>query len=128
MNLTSPWMINKLPCRVFLLYFAKILLRVKKLDWVNSLIHQVHRYTQKRWEPVAKVYVINNDGTTEAMSEIHCKNEDIELQRILENNPDLIPGDQTNPTDPRRWLVVKREMPVPDPSTGDNRWSIEYIL
>ena len=77
---------------------------------------------------MAKVYVINNDGTTEAMSGIHCKSEDLELQRVLESNPDLIPGDQINPTDPRRWLVVKREMPVPDPSTGDNRWSIDLFF
>ncbi|MFQ5753909.1 MAG: hypothetical protein ACE5HI_18125 [bacterium] len=62
------------------------------------------------------------------MSGIHCKNEDLELQRILELNPDLIPGDQINPNDPRRWLVVKREMPVPDPSTGDNRWSIDLFF
>ena len=77
---------------------------------------------------MAKVYVLNNDGSTEAMSGIHCKNEDLELQRVLEINPDLIPGDQINPTDPRRWLVVKREMPVPDPSTGDNRWSIDLFF
>lgn len=77
---------------------------------------------------MAKVYAINNDGSTEEMSGIHCKNEDLELQRILESNPDLIPGDQINPTDPRRWLVVKREMPVPDPSTGDNRWSIDLFF
>ena len=77
---------------------------------------------------MAKVYILNNDGSTEEMSGIHCKNEDLELQRILENNPDLIPGDQINPVDPRRWLVVKREMPVPDPSTGNNRWSIDLFF
>lgn len=77
---------------------------------------------------MAKVYVLNNDGRTETMSVIHCKNEDLELQRILELNPDLIPGDQINPSDPRRWLVIKREMPVPDPSTGDSRWSIDLFF
>jgi hypothetical protein len=77
---------------------------------------------------LAKVYVINGDGTTEPMTNIRCKNEDLELQQILEKNPDLIPGDQINPTDPRRWLFVKREMPVPDPSTGDYRWSIDLFL
>lgn len=77
---------------------------------------------------MAKVYILNSDGNTEAMTEIHCKNEDQELQRILELNPDLIPGDQINPTDPRRWMVIKREMPVPDPSTGDNRWSIDLFF
>lgn len=77
---------------------------------------------------IAKIYVINNDGSTEEMGNTHCKNEDLELQRILEINPDLVPGDQINPSDPRRWLVVKREMPVPDPSTGDNRWSIDMFF
>jgi hypothetical protein len=77
---------------------------------------------------LGKVYVLNSDGSTEPMSVIHCKNEDKELQRILELNPNLIPGDQINPTDPRRWLVIKREMPVPDPSTGDNRWSIDLFF
>jgi len=77
---------------------------------------------------VAKVYVMKSDGSTEAMTGIHCVNEDLELQRILEINPDLVPGDQINPSDPRRWLVVRREMPVPDPSTGDNRWSIDLFF
>ncbi len=77
---------------------------------------------------MAKVYVMKSDGSTEAMTGIRCVNEDLELQRILEINPDLVPGDQINPSDPRRWLVVRREMPVPDPSTGDNRWSIDLFF
>ena len=77
---------------------------------------------------MAKVYVISSDGSTDEMSGIHCENEDLELQSILEINPDLVPGDQINPSDPRRWLVVRREMPVPDPSTGDNRWSIDLFF
>lgn len=77
---------------------------------------------------MAKVYTLNSDGSTEAMSRIHCTNEDLELQRILEINPDLVPGDQINPSDPRRWLLIRREMPVPDPGTGDNRWSIDLFF
>ena len=77
---------------------------------------------------MAKVYVMKSDGSTEAMTGIRCVNEALELQRILEINPDLVPGDQINPSDPRRWLVVRREMPVPDPSTGDNRWSIDLFF
>jgi hypothetical protein len=77
---------------------------------------------------MAKVYALNDDGRTEAMNKIHCVNEDLELQRILELNPDLIPGDQIRPEDPRHWLIIKREMPVPDPSTGGNRWSIDLFF
>lgn len=77
---------------------------------------------------MAKAYVIEEDGRTKPMTVIRCTDEEQELQLILENNPDLIPGDQINPADPRRWLSVKREMPVPDPNTGGSRWSIDFFF
>lgn len=77
---------------------------------------------------MGKVYVVHPDGVTESMMGIRCKNEDLELQRILEKNPDLVPGDLIRPDDPRRWLVIKREMPVPDPNTGSERWSIDFFF
>ena len=77
---------------------------------------------------MAKAYVIEEDGRTKPMTVIRCTDEEQELQLILENNPDLIPGDQINPADPRRWLSVKREMPVPDPNTGVSRWSIDFFF
>jgi len=40
----------------------------------------------------------------------------------------LIPGDQINNDDPPQWLLVKREMPVQDPSSGEVRWSIDFFL
>lgn len=77
---------------------------------------------------MASVYFMRNDGTTTSMDRIRCKNEDLELQRVLEHNADLLPGDQIDPDNPRRWLLVKREMPVPDPSTGADRWSIDFMF
>lgn len=77
---------------------------------------------------MATAYVIQDDGSSVAMSRVRCKNEDRELQRILEKNPDLLPGDQIDPDDPRRWLLLKREMPVPHPSTGADRWSIDFLF
>lgn len=77
---------------------------------------------------MAKVYVLSEKGESTEMNGIRCQNEDLELQRILELNPDLVPGDQINPDNPRRWLVVKREMPVPDPGTGSDRWSIDMFF
>jgi len=62
------------------------------------------------------------------MDRIRCKNEDEELQNILEKNPDLLPGDQINPDNPRRWLIIEREMAVPDPASGSDRWSIDFFF
>jgi hypothetical protein len=75
---------------------------------------------------MAKVYIISEDGSTKPMTPIYCKDESKELQDILEKNPDLIPG--ISPSDPRRWLSVKKEMPVPDPNTGGSRWSIDFFF
>lgn len=62
------------------------------------------------------------------MQLVRCSKESDELQSVLEKNPDLLPGDQINPDDPRRWLQIEREMPVPDPSTGTDRWSIDFLF
>lgn len=77
---------------------------------------------------MGKVYIISPDGSACQMPRVYCKNEDKELQSLLEKNPDLIPGDQINPDDPRRWLLVKREMPVPDPNTGSDRWNVDFFF
>jgi hypothetical protein len=77
---------------------------------------------------MAQVYFVNDDGGSEPMERIRCKDEDRELQQLLESNFELLPGDQIDPDDPRRWLLVKREMPVPDPSTGKDRWSIDFFF
>jgi len=77
---------------------------------------------------VAKVYAIDNDWGSKEMERIHVLSEDLELQRILEKNHDLLPGDQIDPESPRQWLLIKREMPVPDPGTGLSRWSIDFLF
>jgi hypothetical protein len=58
---------------------------------------------------MANVYVIKEDGNSESMTRIRCVNEDRELQLILEKNPNLLPGDQINPDDPRRWLLINMQ-------------------
>ena len=77
---------------------------------------------------MSSVYFVREDGTTERMNRVRCVSEDRELQLLLEKNLDLIPGDQIDPDDPRRWLLVKREMPVPDPSSGSDRWSVDFFV
>jgi hypothetical protein len=74
------------------------------------------------------IYVANESGMTEEMERIRVKDETRELQDILGHNYDLLAGDQIDPEDPCRWMLIKREMPVPDPSTGNNRWSIDFLF
>lgn len=55
-------------------------------------------------------------GTTTELARIRSLDEGKELQILLERNFDLLPGDQIDPDQKRKWLLIKREMPVPDPA------------
>jgi hypothetical protein len=77
---------------------------------------------------MSNAYIVGNDAKSTQMTSIKCKNESKELQSLLEQNYDLLPGDQIKPTDPCRWLLIRREMPIQDPNSGDNRWSIDFFF
>ncbi len=77
---------------------------------------------------MSKVYVLGQGPRVELLRRIPCKNESTELQDLLEKNPELLPSDQIFPADPPQWLLVKREMPVSDPATGMDRWSIDFLF
>jgi hypothetical protein len=50
------------------------------------------------------------------------------LQGYLVDYPDLLPGDQIDPENPRRWLLVAREMGVPGKESGADRWSLDHLF
>jgi hypothetical protein len=77
---------------------------------------------------VARIFTVEPNGRATPVDSVLCQNEERELQELLEKCPDVLPGDQINPDDPCRWLVVGRELPVPNPSTGVDHWSIDVVL
>jgi hypothetical protein len=74
------------------------------------------------------VFKINEDNRINPLSKIHCKNEEKELQDLLEKNNELLVGEKIDPDSPRKWLLIKREMPVAGPSTGESQWSIDFLF
>jgi hypothetical protein len=50
-------------------------------------------------------YIVDLTGHARPMTRIRCKDEIRELQDLLYLNLNLLPGDQINPADPRRWLL-----------------------
>jgi hypothetical protein len=55
-----------------------------------------------------RIYLVSDDESLKPMEATPYANEDL-LQRLLEQYPDLLAGEQVDPDDPRRWLLVKRE-------------------
>lgn len=50
------------------------------------------------------------------------------LQTLLVDYQDLLPGDQIDPENPRRWLLVSPEMAVPDDTEAGGRWSLDHLF
>ena len=75
-----------------------------------------------------QVYRVLDNKVDGALKRVICEDEQRELQELLESDLTLIPSDQISEDDPPRWLLVKREMPVPDPSSGKDHWNIDFFL
>ncbi|MGC4003966.1 MAG: hypothetical protein QM811_12900 [Pirellulales bacterium] len=76
---------------------------------------------------MAGIFLIQPDGSLVEMTEAKYDSEAL-LQTLLATHPNLLAGDQIDAGHPRRWLLVRREMPVPSELNGANRWSIDHLF
>lgn len=74
-----------------------------------------------------RIYVLNGESKLIAMDESAYDSESL-LQKLLADHPDLLAGDQMNAEEPRRWLLVTREMTVPGEKYGAGRWSLDHLF
>jgi hypothetical protein len=61
------------------------------------------------------------------MEEVKYESEDV-LQRLSAKFSNLLSGDQMDSEEPRRWLLVKREMGVPSDEDTSDRWSLDHLF
>jgi hypothetical protein len=50
------------------------------------------------------------------------------LQKLLEDYPELLGGDQISTGSPLRWLLISREMGIPGEENGCDRWSVDHFF
>lgn len=74
-----------------------------------------------------RIYIQKPDGEMVPLDETAYDAEEV-LQAELANHPDLLAGEQMNPSEPRRWLLIKREAGIPDTEDGGNRWSVDHVF
>jgi hypothetical protein len=76
----------------------------------------------------AKIFLVDDkqEGLI-PMTETAYVTEDV-LQDLLAHYPDLLPGDQIDPENPLRWLLVSREMSVPGEMDEPGRWSLDHLF
>lgn len=51
-----------------------------------------------------------------------------DFQRLLARFPELLVGDQVDPQNPRRWILVKREQSISTGAAGASLWSIDHVF
>ena len=74
-----------------------------------------------------RIYLVADDETLKPMEVTPYAREDL-LQRLLERYPDLLAGEQVNPDDPRRWLLVKRETDIAHHGDEVSRWRLDHLF
>lgn len=51
-----------------------------------------------------------------------------DLQTLITEHPELLGGAQMTPDNPRRFLLVAREIGIPDREAGPGRWSLDHLF
>lgn len=75
----------------------------------------------------AGLFVLTPEGDLRSLKPARFSSED-GFQTLLARYPDLLAGDQIAPDNPRRWLLVAREQPIPSEEGGAGRWSIDHLF
>ena len=70
---------------------------------------------------------MRDDGELVEMTEQPYGTEDL-LQKLLADHPKLMDGDQAYGDEPRRFLLVSREMSLSSDKDGSGRWSVDHLF
>ena len=73
------------------------------------------------------IFLINEQGELVRLNQAEYDSESV-LQEMLAKYPELIPGDQIDSGSPRRWLLIDREVGIPDEEEGYKRWFLDHLL
>ena len=74
-----------------------------------------------------RIYLRGEDGGLEPLEEKPFTTED-ELQVLLAKHPELLDGEQMQPDHPRRWVLISREMGIPEEQDESARWFVDHLL
>ncbi len=73
------------------------------------------------------MFLIQGEDRLVEMKESFYDSESL-IQSLLASYPHLLAGDQMDPSNPRKWLLVKREAGLPSEEGGGARWSVDHLF
>ncbi len=75
----------------------------------------------------SSIFILNGNAELTEMKQAEFENED-RLQQLVANHPELLMGQSINPENPRRWLLVSREIGIQDHEDGVDRWRLDHLF
>jgi hypothetical protein len=73
------------------------------------------------------VFVLQGENSLISMQPTQFAAE-TDFQDLLSRFPELLVGDQINPQEPRRWILVKREQTITTSENGASQWSVDHLF
>jgi len=74
-----------------------------------------------------RIFLLDDDASLTPLREEPYDSEAL-LQTLLADYPDLLAGDQINESEPRRWLLVRREQGIASGPDGGDRWAVDHLF
>lgn len=74
-----------------------------------------------------RIYLLADQGDLSEMTEERFDAE-ATLQKLIAEHPELLAGEQIDPHDPPRWILVRREKGIADTSEAAARWAVDHLL
>ena len=72
-----------------------------------------------------RIWRLDEDGDPTPLTAADYDDEG-DLQKLIADHPDVL--ERVTPHDPRRWILVKREMGIPDSTETADRWALDHLF
>ena len=74
-----------------------------------------------------RIWRLDADGDPTPLTATDYDDE-ADLQQLIAEHPEVLAGERMTPAEPRRWLLVSREMVIPDSPESGGRWAVDHLL
>ena len=75
----------------------------------------------------SKIYVLRDGENMTSLTETAFTDEDI-FQALIEQHPEILAGDLIDPENPRKWILIRREMGIPTEQGGGSQFSLDHLF
>lgn len=74
-----------------------------------------------------KIFALRDGCELTELTPSQYSNEDF-FQGLIEKHPEILAGDQINPENPRKWILISRELGVPAEQDGGAQWYLDHLF